>query len=46
MDRSEWLKERRRVGEEVRTWVEQARFPLVAETVGDDYHRFLVQKGG
>ncbi len=32
--------------EQVKTWVEQARFRLVAEAVGDDYHHFLVQKGG
>ena len=32
--------------EQVRIWVEQAGFRLVAEAVGDDYHHFLVQKGG
>jgi hypothetical protein len=74
MDRSDWLKERRRVAEErfdtffaaiyivygesvheggyhyypqieqVKGWLEQARFRLVAEAIGDDYHHFLVQK--
>lgn len=32
--------------EQVRGWIEQARFRLVAEAVGDDYHHFLVQRGG
>lgn len=32
--------------EQVRIWVEQAGFRLVAEAVGDDYHHFLVQQGG
>jgi len=30
--------------EHVREWVQQARFELVEETVGDLYHHFLVQK--
>ena len=32
--------------EQVKAWLEQARFRLEAEAVGDDYHHFLVQKSG
>jgi SAM-dependent methyltransferase len=32
--------------EQVRVWIEQAGFRLMEEAVGDDYHHFLVQKGG
>jgi SAM-dependent methyltransferase len=30
--------------EKVKEWVQLARFHLIDETVGDDYHHFLVQK--
>jgi hypothetical protein len=30
--------------EQVKEWLHQARFELVDEAVGDDYHHFLVRK--
>ncbi len=30
--------------EQVKAWVQQAHFHLIDETVGDEYHHFLVQK--
>ena len=30
--------------EQVKEWAQQAGFRLIDETVGDEYHHFLVQK--
>jgi hypothetical protein len=30
--------------EQVKEWLQLARFRPIDETVGDEYHRFLVQK--
>ncbi len=39
MDRSEWLRERRRVAEE-----RMDHFSIEAEAEGDDYHHILARK--
>lgn len=54
MDRTQWLQEKRGLAEQryhyyplieqVRAWTLAARFNIIEEAVGDDYHHFIVRR--